>query len=132
MPRGAKSKLTKEFIEKAVKYKKHGMSNADICRALGIDESTLYKWIQNGGKTPNQIALFEGLKSAESEYKAALRLRIEKHAEKNWQAAAWLLERLYPAEYGRVDRLQAEVQQTTQAEVKTVVCFDYGEGCEDD
>lgn len=125
---GNKTKLTKDFIEQADKLKRKGTSNADICRALGIREQTLYNWLKDGGNTPNQKELFECLKKAEAEYKVSLREKIEKAGKKDWKALAWLLERLYPQEYGRVDRLQAEVQQSTTASVKVEHYFDYGEG----
>lgn len=125
---GNKSKLTKQFINDATALKRRGTNNHDICAALGITETTFYRWIDAGGKTENQRLLYESLKKAEADYKTALRVKIEKQGDKDWKALAWLLERQYPAEYGRVDRVQAEVQQTTQAAVEVTHFFDYGDG----
>ena len=37
-------------------------------------------------------------------------VHIQDASEKQWQAAAWLLERRHPTEYGRKDSIQADVQ----------------------
>lgn len=34
-----KPKLTYRMVEQAVEMKSHGMSNADICRGLGVSET---------------------------------------------------------------------------------------------
>lgn len=38
-----KPKLTYRMVEQAVEMKSHGMSNADICRGLGVSETAWYK-----------------------------------------------------------------------------------------
>lgn len=127
MAAGPKTKLTDELIQQAAALKRRGTNNQDICSSLGIHEATFYRWIENGGKGPKGRELCEALKKAESDYKTALRVKIEKQGDKDWKAYAWLLERQFPAEYGRVDRVQAEVQQTTQARVQVEYFFDYGD-----
>ena len=129
--RGGRSpKLTKELVRRAIELKGNGLSNQDICTACDISETAFYRW-QQECKTPLQRELVEGLKRAEADYKNALLENIKKQgAEKDWKAHAWLLERKYPAEFGRVDRLQAEVNQTTAATVEVVHYFDYGDDSE--
>lgn len=130
---GRQPKLTRELIEKAVELKQHGLSNNDICKALDISTTSFYKWQEEGGKTPLQAELVDRLKKAETAFKDALLFNIAKQGEeKDWKAHAWLLERLYPAEFGRVDRLQAEVKQETTAAVAVTHFFDYGEDSEDE
>ena len=41
-----KPKLTTQLVEKAVEMKFHGLSNADICKGLGIAEQTFYRWLR--------------------------------------------------------------------------------------
>ena len=121
-----KPKLTRELVERAIELKGHGLSNQDICIACGISETAFYRW-QQEAKTELQRALVEGLKRAEAGYKDALLSGIlERGREKEWQALAWLLERRFPAEFGRVDRLQAEVKAETKNEITITVV-----GCED-
>lgn len=127
----AKFKLTRPDIKRALKLKNGGALDKDIAAAIGVQPQTFSTWI-NHPKTELQRELSEELKKTEADYKNRLTALILRDAEeKDWKAAAWLLERKYPAEYGRVDRLQAEVNQTTQAAVKVEHYFDYGEGNEE-
>lgn len=94
-------KCTPELIRRAVKLKKGGANNVDIAKAVGISESTFYRWVSTP-KSDNQRELSESLKKAEADYKNALLGIIAKAAqERDWKAAAWLMERKYPDEYGR-------------------------------
>lgn len=95
-------KLTYKMVDQAVALKGRGLTNADICRALGVSETAWYNWLREPD-TKVKVALVEGLKKSESDYKAALLKRIADASEKpqHWMAAAWLLERKYPEEYGR-------------------------------
>ena len=93
-------KCTTELIKEAVRLKKNGMSNKDMAACLGISESTLYKWLRNP-KSKNQVELCQSLKNAEGEFFAALRSKIMAKTGEDWKAAAWMLERLRPDEYGR-------------------------------
>ena len=54
-------KLTQELVDKAIALKADGLSNGDIICALGIHESTFYRWI---GDPENKLQreLSEGLK----------------------------------------------------------------------
>ncbi len=113
-----KPKLTYKLVEQAVEMKSHGMSNADICFALGIAEGTFYRWLREDD-TKLKRALSQGLKKAEAEYKETLLQSIMATAtrEKNpqWTAAAWLLERKYPDEYAQTTRkVEAEGEDVPQ------------------
>ena len=102
-----KPKLTYQIVEQAVEMKSHGMTNADICRALGIAEQTFYRWLREDD-TRLKRSLSDGIKKAEAQYKQTLLESIMGTAtrEKNpqWTAAAWLLERKYPDEYAQTTR----------------------------
>ncbi len=101
-----KPKLTEEMVEQAIKLKGDGLSNGDIICALGIAESTFYRWI-GYPKNKLQRALSEGLKKEEAQFKQALLTTIRAAAlarNQYWTAAAWLLERKYPDEYGKTER----------------------------
>lgn len=93
-------KCTKELIADAVAYKKSGMSNKDMCACLGISEAAFYRWLQHP-KSRNQVELIESLKKAEGEFYAALRSKVIKAGDRDWKAAAWMLERTRPEEYAR-------------------------------
>lgn len=129
---GNKSKLTKELIRKACKLKKQGYTNTQICQACEISEESFYKWQRGEDVNPLSAELIEGLKKAEAEKQAAILAKIEKAGADSWQALAWYAERMWPERFGRVDRLQAEVQQTSKASVEVTHFFDYGEDETDD
>ena len=104
-----KPKLTYKMVEQAIDMKAHGLSNVDICRGLGISETAWYNWLKDPDTKP-KLALVEGLKKAEAEYKEVLLDRIKGASEKpqHWTAAAWLLERKYPDEYGKAERTRED------------------------
>ena len=114
--RMAKTKLTYQLIETMAKLKGDGLSNKDICAAVGIHEATFYRWL-NEPKTKLHRELCEQLKKAESAYKETLLNTIRDAAlAKNsyWTAAAWLLERKYPEEYGQNRRAPEEREDVPQ------------------
>lgn len=99
-------KLTQELVDRAIALKRDGLSNGDIICALGIHESTFYRWIGDP-KNKLQRELSEGLKKEEAAFKQTLLTTIRSAAlarNQYWTAAAWLLERKYPDEYGKADR----------------------------
>ena len=54
-------KLTEELIDQMAELKADGLTNRDICRAVGINEATLYRWLNKpSGKLHR--ALSEALK----------------------------------------------------------------------
>lgn len=105
-----RAKLTEELIEQMAALKGDGLSNKDICRAVGIHEATLYRWLSKPSGRLHR-ALGESLKKAEADYKRTLLTTIREAATKKngqWTAAAWLLERKYPDEYAQAARDKGE------------------------
>ncbi len=103
-------KLTQELVDRAIALKRDGLSNGDIICALGIHESTFYRWIGDP-KNKLQRELSEGLKKEEAAFKQTLLTTIRSAAlarNQCWTAAAWLLERKYPDEYGKANRRRDE------------------------
>lgn len=121
---GRNPKISKELIDEILTYKENGLSDKDICDMVGIHQATFYAWLKEAetGKDYNnpdrdatyldlKTELSDGLKRARSAFKAYHIQNITKAAKKNWQASAWMLERMYPKEFSRIDRqiaLQAE------------------------
>lgn len=118
MPR--KSKLNEEFIKQAVKLIEAGNYQKHVAQALGIHEDTWYRWLREGERAKSGIKrrFYESIKKAEA--RAVLRnvaKILQASQEGNWQAAAWWLERRYPDEWGRKDKLD----MNTQGEIKILV-----------
>ena len=100
------TKLTEDLIERAAALKADGLNNVDIAAALDVSESTFYRWLQKPN-TKLKRAFSESLKKAEALYKKELMTTIRDAAASKasfWTAAAWLLERKYPNEFGKAER----------------------------
>lgn len=122
-------KLTKELIDEILTYKENGLSDADVCDMVGVSQQAFYSWLKEAETGVNykdpekpisnyalKVELLEGLKRAKAAFKAYHIQTITKAAKKSWQAAAWMLERMYPKEFGRIDRqiaLLGEAQKET-------------------
>lgn len=115
MPRSIK--LNQDLVNEILTYKENGLSDADVCDMVGISQNTFYKWLKEADTgvcvdNPNRPVpmlelkreLREGLKRAQAAFKAYHIQNITKAAKKSWQASAWMLERMYPKEFGRIDR----------------------------
>ncbi len=127
--RGRRTLCTPEIIEAIAKYIAEGSTQKDAAILAGVSESVFYRWMTRGRKelarlealgideidrefiTPEELPfleLFEMVNKATPFRKAALLDRIQLAAKdpRNWTAAAWLLERLHPDEFGRKTRLE--------------------------
>lgn len=106
MPRP--TKLTPEVHAEIVKLTRAGLSAYDSARATGIGKRTFMSWMERGRDDDGEVYVrfYEDVEKARSFAKAGLVSRIVRASDGDWKAAAWLLERKFPAEYGRVQRLE--------------------------
>jgi hypothetical protein len=91
----AGSKYTAEAHKTIVKAIKLGETYKGAAMAAGISERTFYEWRE---KHPRFL---QAIEKATSEMRRANIEYIAKKAPTTWQAAAWLLERRFPNEFGR-------------------------------
>ena len=124
---GRSAKISKDMVDEILTYKENGLSDKDICDMVGIDQSTFYCWLKEAETgidshnperpAPNlelKIELANGLKRARAAFKAFHIQNITKASKKEWTASAWILERMFPREFGRIDRqiaLQGEADK---------------------
>lgn len=95
MPRGRKSKYEPERVEKLLEAIRLGATYRHACDYAGIHIDTFYEWQDKHPEFPEQIKLAEGAGVISN-------LQVIKTASaENWTAAAWLLERRHPEDYGR-------------------------------
>lgn len=114
-----KPKLTPELAQEAIRLVKGGASNQDVISWLGVSETSFYGWLKDP-KNEAQEKLAEGMKKAETERKLWHLQRIHKAAEEgDWKASAWYLERRYPNEYARTQRITGEVVTTQKSDALT-------------
>jgi hypothetical protein len=113
MDTGKPTKLTLELQEAICKNIANGMYPAKAAMLEGLGERTYYLWMQRGREEKEGIYLhfMHAVKKAENIAVAFHLENIRKAAagEDNgnpvWQASAWYLERRYPDEWGRRDRV---------------------------
>lgn len=127
--RGRRTLCTPEIIEEIAKRIAEGSTQKDAAILSGVSESVFYRWMTRGRKeltrlealgvdgidrefvTPEELPfleLFEMVNRAIPFRKATLLEKIQFASldPRNWTAAAWLLERLHPDEFGRKTRLE--------------------------
>ena len=117
---GRPSKLTPAVAARILEAVELGATWERAADAAGVGASTLGLWRRRGeaGEVP-YVTFIAALKRAESAgVERALR-SIRKAAEGGaWQASAWLLERRYPADYGRRSEVSFQAS-ASQAAVAT-------------
>ena len=95
--------------------------------AAGISARTLHEWLRHGKEdislkkhTSTFAVLLRDIKGAEAQG-IAYRLRIiQRASKKQWQAAAWTLERVHPAHFGDARKEIREMKKAL-AEVITLL-----------
>lgn len=112
MPRSKKqkvapnSKYTPERVEKIVNAIAVGATFTHACNYAGIDLDTFANWRRRYSE------FSEAIKEAEGRAVIGWLARIEAAAKEGaWQAAAWKLERRYPQDFARRDRMPIDVTE---------------------
>jgi len=105
------TKFNPETCQQIIEGVKAGYPLKTAAAIAGISKSTFYNWIQRGKerKTGKYVDFLDSLKKAKEFNKAYHIDRIRTASDKgNWQASAWYLERVYPNEFGRRNRVEME------------------------
>jgi len=107
---GRKSKLTPSMQKQIVQYIENGNTYERSCLLCGITYATFYNWQKQGeqAKSGKYFDFFNAVKKAEQGFIAHNVKIIMDAAENTWQAAAWLLERKYPGEFGRREHIHID------------------------
>lgn len=99
---GRKSKLTPKLVETILDLLRDGNYDMVAAQAVGISRATFYRWIRLGKdeKDGEYFDFYLAVEQAKAEGEVAL-LKTIKDASNNrqWQAAAWILERSRPERY---------------------------------
>lgn len=108
-------KLTKVITAQIVKLISGGCYLSDSAASVGLSKETVYRWIrigkkalaerENGGEVkPDDIVYYNFYRAIQKAKARGVRLllnRIKAATEKDWHAAAWILERKDPKRWGR-------------------------------
>lgn len=91
-----------ERMAKIVAAIRIGLTINNAARAAGVDPGTIYYWkIQaEKGKEP-YATVWQSYEQAIAEGERALAGKIAKASDNDWRAAAWILERRHPENWGK-------------------------------
>ena len=104
-----------------------GMKYKDACAVAGVTERVFYYWKKRAEKTADKLEsgeltdakaseciyfqFFQSLKEAEAKAKLSLLSKIK--TDPSWQSKAWILERRYPDEWGRREKIDLTAEINT-------------------
>lgn len=105
--RGRPAKLTDEITRTITQAIAAGNYQRTAMKLAGIGESTFYQWLELGrqGRKPYK-EFAESVEKAQAQAEARNVAIIEQAASESWQAAAWWLERRFPDDWGRKERVE--------------------------
>ena len=98
---GRPTKYTKKLAANLVKWITVGADTEMACDIEGISKDTFYRWSGSppefkDGKFPE---FSDAIKKAFSSRQVRWIMQVDEAGSKNWQARAWLLERIHPEKY---------------------------------
>jgi len=110
---GRKSKLTEELTQVVCENIELGLSYNLTCQAAGISFQIFNDWMKAGaaGKEKRFCDFYDKVRASEATCAKKCLERIRAAAERGSLAGdMWLLERRYPADYGRKDHINMKAQ----------------------
>jgi hypothetical protein len=111
MKRGRKTLCDAALTKKVCAVLEKAQTIASACAVSGIGTTTYHSWIGRGEAGEAGFAEFAvSCGRARAKAKQKLTDIILKAAPDDWKAAAWLLEKLYPNEYGKAWRGEPDLQ----------------------
>lgn len=119
------TKFTPETVARLLKAVRAGLPYHLAAEAAGISETTFYEWqrgeFPRGADKALKAQFSEELTRARGESALRLMALISSAAPDDWRAAAWILERRFPKDFGRhVLELTGEHGGPVQVEVQAL------------
>lgn len=118
--RGKLNPKTQRKIYQAIRA---GNYKEVACQFAGISHTTLRNWVKRGEESEakgNENCIYyhflKGLQEAEAEAEVRNVAIVQKAAEKQWQASAWMLERRHPDRWSRNDKQRLEVKAEVEVD----------------
>jgi transposase len=91
-----------------------GMTQTDAARAAGVQPRTFESWLEKGrAGNPAYARIVDPIDNARALGQRSLADRIAKASNKDWRAAAWILERRHPQTWGKHDTLHMSAKIET-------------------
>jgi len=93
---------TQDVNDRIVRFVQNGCYVETAFRAAGVGRATYYKWLKRGanGREPYATMVLQ-IEAAMAIAEQRLADSIDFHAQHDWRAAAWKLERMHPKKYGQ-------------------------------
>lgn len=104
--------MTREVVSKFMYAVSHGLPKTRACDYAGIAYDTYGRWAEEArlsrerGADNEYTDFIEKVRRAESEFALTQIDRIDQHGKRSWTAAAWLLERRFPTDFGMRQALE--------------------------
>lgn len=121
-PTGRPTRLTPQAHDLYVKAIIVGVPKNKAAALIGMDVSTVTEWMRRGESRARNgraasgvyVAFAADVRRAEAEFVTRALTHIQRAASQDgqWTAAAWLLERRHPEDFGRVERPNAEPEDS--------------------
>lgn len=105
------SKLTTPRVSAAILALEMGCTRRAAAGAAGVTATTFYRWMED-------VAFSDAVEKAELKAEATYTAAVANAVPKNWQAAAWWLERRKFTDYARRDQVNVSID--LQAVVRQV------------
>ena len=99
------AKFNDKTIQLILKAREFGLNQKECAEVAGINKTTLYKWLNKGKKAKRGKSrdFYNDFQMAKNRNKLFHLKKI--HEAETLTASAWYLERVYPEEFGRKDRM---------------------------
>ena len=100
---GRKTKLTPEVQELIVDGINAGLTLGLTCARAGVNPATFYRWLEKGEAAKSGVfcEFCDTVSRAKADSAMRLVSQITLQAPTDWRAAAFLLERRFPDDYGK-------------------------------
>jgi hypothetical protein len=99
---GRPTKRTEALVREVITLVATGTTVQDAAQQVGVDPVTLWRWRQRDPELDKAVL------AARAAFLTRQVERIDEAAEKDWKAAAWLLERSEPSSWGKRVEVQVE------------------------
>ena len=117
------SKLNPKVQKRIYQAIRAGNYKEVACQFAGISGTTLRNWVNKGkeayAKGDDNCVYYhflKGLEEAEAEAEVRNVAIVQRAAEKQWQASAWMLERRHPDRWSRNDKQRIEVKAEVEVD----------------
>lgn len=111
--------LNDEMIDQFCDCMSLGLSNVSACELVGVTQDTFYRWLrvaeaykehlEEGGERQEGKEIYlrfsERVTRARRKCEATLARQIQEAVPKDWKAAAYLIERCFPDQWAKRDKV---------------------------